>query len=336
MKKICNIIIVLMLMVSISSLALADEADDYTDDDLDGETPDQVNETEDEVETMTDSLGTEIRLLQLEKAILKNILKGEMSIEVLKGLGYNTTNLESIIAEMRLLLEEVQAADPNSTDAVEVFVDLKHDAINLTKDFREEVKELLSDVKYLELRQQIREMVCERYQNCSNLSKKIQHRIRQFNRNQIHRLYGIIGNTSSSLEEEYQNGNCTLEQVRSNISKMVNQMIKEKKKGIFLKLKTEKGYKEKQAEECMSNATVNFSEREQTRLHNRLQKTDDEFLRQRIQNRITNMNSNGHGPGSNVDDDTDGGYGPGSSDDTGDGYGSGSGSDSGSGKGGSS
>ena len=41
------------------------------------------------------------------------------------------------LKELEILKEEVNDTDPNATDAVQIFVDLKHDAVNLTKDFRD-------------------------------------------------------------------------------------------------------------------------------------------------------------------------------------------------------
>lgn len=261
MKRISNILVVLMLMVSIATLALADEgAGENPDVEFEGETQDGENETsdtneteeseeneteepdedyldnetEEEIEIMNNSLGAEIRLLQLEKAILKNLLKGERAVEVLKAMGYNTSNLSSILTEMRLLLEEVNETDPSSNDSVQVFVDLKIKAINLTKQFRETVKALLDDEKIKELKERVRELVGDELQN---YSKKIRNRIRQFNRNQLHRLYGVIGETNNSLIEDYEKGNVSLEQVKSQICKMVNQMTKEKKYQIFSEVK---------------------------------------------------------------------------------------------------
>jgi hypothetical protein len=261
MKKISNMLVVLMLMVSIASLALADE-EAGTDPNLglDGETPDGENETSEdnetgepegneteeqdddyldnetemEIEIMNNSLGASIRLLQLEKAILKNLLKGERAVEVLKAMEFNTSTLESILDEMRLLLVELNETDPSSNNSVRVFVDLKSKARNLTKQFRETIKELLSDQKIKELKERIREMVGN---GLENVSKKIRNKIKQFNRNQLHRLYGIIGNNNSSLIEEYTNGNLSLAQVKSQICKMVNQMTKEKKNQIFSDVK---------------------------------------------------------------------------------------------------
>ena len=269
MKRISNILVVLMLMVSIATLALADEeAGENPDVEFEGETQDGENETsdnnetedpdaneteepegnetedsdedyldnetEEEIEIMNNSLGAEIRLLQLEKAILKNLLKGERAVEVLKAMGYNASNLSSILTEMRLLLEEVNETDPSSNDSVQVFVDLKIKAINLTKQFRETVKALLDDEKIKELKERVRELVGDELQN---YSKKIRNRIRQFNRIQLHRLYGIIGETNNSLIEDYEKGNVSLEQVKSQICKMVNQMTKEKKFQIFSEVK---------------------------------------------------------------------------------------------------
>lgn len=272
---------VLTLMTSISSVALADEAADETEDPVD-------NETVEEIEIMNNSLGCEIRLLQLEKAITKNLLKGEMIVNVLEGLDYNTSGLESILAEMSLVLEEVKVADPNASDAVEVFVDLKSDAKNLTTQFRETLKELLSDVKYSEIREQVREMTNGELQN---YSLQIQNRIKQFNRNQIHRLYGIIGEKNSSLANQYLNGTMTLTQVKLQLNKMVNMKVKEKKQEIFLRLKKEKLQNRNNATSEAANVTASFSQREQKRLQERLENANNSGnakLIERIQNQINN------------------------------------------------
>ena len=124
MKKIWNILIVLTLMASIAPLAFADDAEDSADDvEIDVETQKQV-------EVMNNGIGAEIRLLQIEKSITINLFKGEEIVSNLTDLGFNTTELQAILVELELVKEEVIAADPNATDAVQIFVDLKHDAVN--------------------------------------------------------------------------------------------------------------------------------------------------------------------------------------------------------------
>ncbi|UCF50319.1 MAG: hypothetical protein JSU91_02225, partial [Thermoplasmatales archaeon] len=238
---------------SISSLAIADEAgespdgeDEYeegsegeneTEDlDLDNETEDldPDNETVKQIEIMNNSLGAEIRLLQLEKAIIKNLLKGEMAVEVLKGLDYNTTALESILSEMHNLLEEVRGVNASSNDSVHQFVQLKNEAINLTRQFRERIKDLLDGEKLQQIRERIREMMSDELENCS---KMIRNKIKQFNRNQLHKLYGLIGEFNNSFVNEYMNGNVTIAELKIQISKKINQMNRERKYEIFSELK---------------------------------------------------------------------------------------------------
>jgi len=341
MKKIMSIIIVLMLMVSISSLALADEPTEgdcnwhfdegnpenecelycnnstfenisiayntseeceecrlgFLDNQTsENETEDPVdNKTEKEIEIMNNSFGAEIRLLQLEKAITKNLLKGEMAVDVLKGLDYNTTDLEAILAEMKLVLEEVQAADPQANDSVEVFVSLKSDAKNLTTQFREAIKELLDGVKYKEIKEQIRNATSDDLQN---YSKWVRNRIKQFNRNQIYRLYGIIGEGNSSLVNEYMNGTCNLTQVKLQLNKMVNMKIKEKRYDIFSTLKKEKMKNQNNANSKAANIKSSFAQKELERLQKRLENANNsgnEKLIERIQNQIANNENSSNG-----------------------------------------
>ena len=230
MKKLWTILILLMMLISISSIAIADEAGEDVQENID-------SETEKEIEIMNNSLGAEIRLLQLEKALLKNILKGEMAVQVLIGLGYNnTTELVSILDDMKLLLEEVRSANTSSNESVQIFVALKNESMNLTTQFRESIKELLDDETLREIRQRIREMVSEQVQN---LSKHIRNRIRQFNFNQLYRLYGIVGEANSSFVNDYFNGNISLNETKLQLCKTINQMSRERRFQIFSEIKSE-------------------------------------------------------------------------------------------------
>jgi len=254
MKKILNILIVLMIMASLASLALADEeTGEYPDEENEPEELGEGNlddETEEEIEIMNNSLGAEIRLLQLEKAIMKNILIGEKAVEALKTMEFSISNLEDILTEMLLLIEEVQNANTSSNDSVQIYVDLKMDARNLTKKFQVTIEELLDDEKIKELRERVRELAGDELET---YSKKIRNKIRQFNRNQLYRLYGIIGETDILLIDEYVSGNFSLDQVKLQICKMINQMTKEKRYQIFSEIKEDNIRKNIQAKEFGEN-----------------------------------------------------------------------------------
>ena len=240
MKKIQHYSIILMLLVSLTSLAFAVEADNDNQgnpDTANGHPNNPFdNETEREIGIMNNSLGARIRLLQLEKAILTNLLKGIMVVQVLEGINISTTPLEGILDNLSTILDEVRAADPTANDSVAVFVDLKNEARNLTKQFRDAVYVLIDNETIALIKEQLRNITSDQLQNCS---MRLRHWIRQFNMNQLYRLYGVIGETNTSLLEQYFNGNISLNQTKLQLYKMINQLTKEKQIMIFSEVKAE-------------------------------------------------------------------------------------------------
>ena len=247
MKKITNLLLVLMLMTSIMSFALAVEADDPPQEDPDDS---HDSETEHEIQVMNNSLGARIRLLQLEKALLKNILKGNMTVQILKGLGVNTTELDAILEDLIDVLDAVRAADPDANDSVQVFIQLKNESRNLTKQFRDTLHLILDEETINMIKEKLGNIDSDELKNCS---MRIRHWVRQFNRNQLYRLFGLVGAVNTSLLDQYLNGNITLEQVRFHFYKMVNQMNKEKRFMIFSEIKEENIKNKIQAHEAMQN-----------------------------------------------------------------------------------
>jgi hypothetical protein len=252
MKQIKAFVLVLVLMTSIVSLAVADEAgDNYQGSQGNGKGSDHQrnetaprqnhsfeNETEHELEIMNTTLGSEIRLLQLEKSILINLLKGLMTVQVLKGLELevNTSSLEVILADLRDVLVNVRDADPGANDSVQVFIELKNTSRALTKEFRDTLQVLVTNETIAEIKEQLRNITSNELQNCS---MKLRSRIRLYNRNQLYRLYGIIGETNNTFINEYLNGTINLSQVKFQLHKLINQMTKEKREMMFSEFKEE-------------------------------------------------------------------------------------------------
>lgn len=264
-------------MISISSLTLAKDAgnhhdnnqnpDDYSEGDKENESHNNSenesndslnetdhdnfeNETENEIRIMNSTLGAEIRLLQLEKAIVKNILKGEMTISVLKSLDVNTTKLESLLADLKAVFEDVKAQNASANDSVARFVALKQEACNLTKQFRETLHALVDNVTLNEIKIRAQALVGDELQN---YSRRIQNEIRHFNSNQLYRLFGIIGEANMSLLNEYLNGNVTLDQLRNHLSQTVNHMNHEQQYEVVSELKEERVRNNIHAKESMDD-----------------------------------------------------------------------------------
>jgi len=255
MKKIYSILLTLILLISTTSIVLAGAGDDKgnhfgKDDDFEGDN--DQNETEKEIEIVNNTFGAEIRLLQLEKALLKNILKGEMAVQVLIGLNFTTTELESILIEMKALLEEVRQANASSNASVEIFVFLKNESKNFTTQFRETIRGLLNDTSLSELRVRIKEMLNASGQ-LDDYNKRIKNLIRTFNGNQLYRLYSLIGEANSLFVNQYLNGTLPLNETKLQLCKIINEMTKEKKYEIFLEIKGENIRRQIHAQDVIEN-----------------------------------------------------------------------------------
>lgn len=300
MKKMMTIVIGLMIMSSIIPLAYADGSVNSTNNvEIDAVTQQQV-------EIMKNRLGAEIRLLQLEKSITKNINIGEDIIAFLKDSDVNTTDLEVILAEFEILQEEVQSADVNDSEAVALFVDLKHDATNLSKDFRVTLRELINSSAHEKITEQIQNMT---FNHSQNLSETIKQKIRLYNKNQFQHIYQLIGKNQTRYLNQYQNGSVTQDQVKQNITLLLNQSRKHEQFMFLKNLKQENIKNKIQIQRRVQNASAGFQSRQEDRMKKRLQRLENnsdnplqQQLMKRIQNKIheiedTESEDNQNGPG---------------------------------------
>jgi len=257
MKKIWNVLMVLLLTASTMSLALADEADE---------------DIIEEIGVMHYEFGAEVRLLQLEKVLTRNIMMGEKIIEILQELEVNTFDLELILTEMNFLKDEIQDADPNSEDAAEQFVDMKNESINLTKEFRITLHDLLDEETIETLREQMKDFFKEEMQS---LREQIRDMIRNFNRNRLHSIYEIIGLVDEELLEQYEDGEVTIDEVKEQLREYFDNLTKEERRELFVELKMNNIRRLIHAKAAFDDACEFAQERKEARWDNRLLKIND-------------------------------------------------------------
>ncbi len=299
MKKIINILVALILIGSILPIVYADNSNNNgNDESIDKETQHQT-----EIMT-TNGLGAEIRILQLEKAIIENIEKGEQILATINDSEYNITTLQIILAEFYLLKQEIQTVDPNASDAVLTFVDLKHDAVNLTKDFRENLRATVNNSTIGQLQQRIRNMTCNQTKNATNA---IQSKIRQYNANQFRYLYQLLAENRSDWINNYQNGTISETQLKQNLTKKIHQNNSTEQYQILMSLKQNKIQQKIQTQNSIQNASDGFYQRQENRLKKRLQQSENltdnplyQQLAKRLQQKLGKLNNN-NAPGNNND-----------------------------------
>jgi hypothetical protein len=276
MKKKIGVLLMMLMVVSIIPFALAEE---------DTETLGSDQETQEEVATMSQGLGAQIRLLQLEKSIEKNILHGQAVIEAIKENGNDTTNFEAIIAEMEDLKAEVKALDPESENATHEFVYIKSDAIALSKEFRDAAKPFLKQADRDKLKSKFGEIDKS---SLSEINDEIKDKIKSYNVDQLSKIISTLG-MDTSLITQLQNGEITVKDVRTSIKDKIKLMTADEKKEAFAKLREDGVKRNIFTRAAIDKARLNHLDRKEERLNNRLEKAseiDDEDKQLKVQERI--------------------------------------------------
>ena len=105
-----NLLLIVFLM-TLTQFSFANETDQESEID---------SQAKEEARIMHSSKGAQIRILQLEASILKNLVKGKSILSYLEDKGKDVTGLELIIIE----LEEVKRLLPNKYHKVKVEVSI--------------------------------------------------------------------------------------------------------------------------------------------------------------------------------------------------------------------
>lgn len=231
-------------------------------------------ETQAEVQVMNTAHGAEVRLLQLEKAITKNIARGNEIIAKVKETGKDATELESIVAEMEALKVQVQAADPAAEDAVQKFVELKADAIDLSKKFRDKANSILTVTDAKALREKLK--AAKDNSEVQEVERKIKEKKHEYNAERVAKMFEILGITGQeALLEKVKAGTATEKEINDAVKARVQSMTKEEKKEAYSKMKEEGVKKAVAAKAKIEKVKMTYIERKETRLNERLAKLAD-------------------------------------------------------------
>lgn len=258
MKKMLSIVLVMTLVSSIVQSVLADEARNGVEIDV---------ATQREAQIMGNKTGAYIRLLQLEKVITIHIIQGEYLISVLANDTIDTSELEAILAELELVKGEVQLADPNASDAIQTFIDLKNDSISLVTAFRTKIHTLVDNETAEGFKNQIENMSNG---DIENLGQTIQEMVREYNADRLEIIHGFLTYLNESLIEGYKNGDYPMYEVKQNISEIAKNMTKEGIYEFVLQMKEYNINRAVQVHQYVADALEGFQERMQERLEERL------------------------------------------------------------------
>ena len=274
MKKIFYVFLVFSALALIGASAYADG--------------DESDADESETEAFSSGLGAQVRLDQLELSIDRNIAWGEAIIAAIKEENLSDTGeLEALLAELRELKEEVADTTPSAgNESAKQFVDLKHDAIELTREFRELVHKLLkeSDIQGMK-----RSLGWINSNKTREYSWRINESRNKYNAEKTEELLKAAGITDPALIEKVRSGNMSAGEVKNAIRNALgNKTGKERSEGYdALAEKAKKG--KIFARSVQDRVKEKEKERAEERVRNRIKDAEDQDVTEQVREQLRNQ-----------------------------------------------
>jgi len=266
-KKYLPILFLLAIMV----LAPVAFAEDNSDEEL-GQEDELDEETEEEIGLMVNQLGAEYRYLQLERAVTKSILSGAKIVELItvNHSEEDVNSLNAILDEMEILLEDIQNA-PREGDLNEIalaFVEMKKDAGDLVKEFREITREILTPEDKNELRSDLQEIQSE---VLDNLREAVGEAKRTWNANRTELLLEKMGISNVELVAKVLSGESKISQVKNEIKEIFRNIGDENKNMVTQRVREESTKRKVLKNSIISNAKNQFTVRVIGKANERIQ-----------------------------------------------------------------
>lgn len=208
-----NKILAMALLVPIllvSGIAFAEENSTISETNLSDEDQNQIKD-------FNYIPGAQLRMLQLERSIMRNILIGNVVINITEKNHpeANTTKMNIILDDMENLLEEVRNAslDTGPLEIAKQFVGFKKESVKLTQEFRNE------SIKYLNStdRQEIHETIKNLTDDLKFIDGQIKISRCALNSKRFHDVITAMNASNVNITERIRNCNATLQDAKSEI-----------------------------------------------------------------------------------------------------------------------
>lgn len=201
--------------------------------------PCDCNLTEQDQEEISDFdilPGAEMRFLQLERAISRNILIGTTVVEVIEKNhpDSNTTDLKIILGDMEVLLNDTKETDLAGMDPSQIateFVRIKKQSINLTHEFRNEARAFLNSSDISEIHSRIGNV----NNSLNDLNEMIKEMRKEMNAHRVNQTFSCMNMTSinypelEQLLERIREGNITLNEIEEAVKGIFGNMSSQEK-----------------------------------------------------------------------------------------------------------
>jgi hypothetical protein len=271
-NKIIAILLGLMFLMTLTPMVLAEDTNIKEEINLNEILDSNITPIDErEIRSILSPYGAEVRMLQLEKAVTRNILIGNLILQVIETnhLDANTTEAENILNKMEMLLEEIQLSpiEGDKNVLVQNFVEFKKEAKTLISMFRKETQELITQNDKRQIMQQVREIDKEQL---TQFNERIKEKVRIFNSNRLNEKFNSIGLKMEELIGKIRNGDANLSEIKKSTNQKINDLNVMEKKRLISKIKNNSIKKIVEQKEITQRISKNLKEK----LMNNIQKRE--------------------------------------------------------------
>lgn len=243
---------------------------------------DDDNKTDSDAGAFHSSYGAQVRLLQLEVSVKKNILEGNAIVSYLKqkNNSIDTSDLEAILAQMDTLAGDISAVQPASgNDSAQVFVDLKDDARNLSNEFHDSVHGILNESDAKALRKQLETI---KWNQTKDLVQKINETRHEYNADVVERILARANITDSDLLEKVRNGTANQTDIKDALKDAFSMLNESQKNHAYVAIKEETAKSKVFMRAIADKIVYQQGEREANRTETRIDKAEKMNLSQAV------------------------------------------------------
>ncbi|MBD3164489.1 hypothetical protein GF323_04765 [Candidatus Woesearchaeota archaeon] len=189
-----------------------DEKDEESEEDEEDEET-ELETDEEEVKVFDILLGAKIRMLQLEKRIMRNIYFGQEAVNYIDDENI-TSEANAILDEMSLLLDEIAEYEYDGKDKealVRDFLAYKARAIDLTRKFRKLVRGEITGQEARDIRNALKDLDKAELED---ISDEIREQIWELNALRLEQTLAAMEAENDALVEKVRNGEATRNEVK--------------------------------------------------------------------------------------------------------------------------
>jgi hypothetical protein len=230
-------------------------------------------ETREQAKLMVTSHGAKVRMMQLQYSLEEQVRTAEKVIERAKEMNasFDSTELEIILEELKEVRGQAATADYGkpTEEVVQDFVDLKHDAVQLSQQFRSTVQSRLTEQERNQLRDGLKDGLDA---ELAQVRERLKAAVREHNSERIRSaIQAMKSSDSGNLAQAAMNGDLDRDQLMERVRDKVKEMTSSQKAEAAQAMKSAAEQNMQRAQSAVQAAGEGFQERLTQRVQERLE-----------------------------------------------------------------